>query len=239
MLSTTWQEYGYNIGIITEEMKAAGGVWLIGDNLPFFPWPEYPGYNNGLFMLKRWYAKENDGKYGPDQYKLKTNPAGLWEYVYVADGVHTCTVYRQAIAKTFAKTATVSLTAADAGIDLPPQIIRSWRLTSPSADGITICHQPQKELFIPGEGLGYTWRNWNTRYTDLETMNLLMTERHRMKTWSSLLTLIFAGTLTLKLFQNGELLKHIINEDNFIFINKGVEFEVDVIGEARGLTIFF
>lgn len=139
---------------MTREQKEGGGVWVIGNN-PYDTNPNYPGKNDGQFLVKSWWATA--AKYSRNYEPKDRVKEGQWEYVRTLDGQLNCLLTNNGIRYNFA------LNYPNDGIDIPPDTKRAWQLLPQfhHAAGITILRTLYKPPEKIGCGLGYEFSVWD------------------------------------------------------------------------------
>lgn len=224
-----WDRNGVWLHTLTEEEKQQGGIWTIGNN-PFDLSPDYPGRNDGSLLVKDWIA--NPDKYGGEGYAPKDRiHENRWEYVK-ANEVLQCRVFKDG------KTLIYNTHAHADGIDLPPEVRRSWHLPKGCsyASGITICREVIGRPLLPGSGPGYEFVPLigNTELSQLDILN----SPRNLQGWNYLYLQPFEGFIAFK--KNNKL--YILFPNDIAFVQHTDDFEcfpAEANVAGRGMGIFF
>lgn len=148
-----WDRGAY-FGALSQEERAAGGAWIIGDH-PHCSDPAFPGrITDRRLLVKLWLA--HPGKYTGEAYLQKNRLAdNEWEYVRVMTGRLDCTAQYDCDHFTY------RLEFPAEGVDLPPYAGRRWSLSNgfSEASGITVCRRDRG--YQAGHGCGYELCFWD------------------------------------------------------------------------------
>lgn len=149
-----WDDFGVWQHKLTPEEVEQGGVWTIGNKV-YNPSSDYPGKNNGEFLVKSWVA--NEKRYEKGLYPLKDHTKdNLWEFVDVL-GPHILSCeYHLADGMIYHSRPRGPHRA----IDIPPTEIRSWYLPSNPTSGITIQRKLSEKPLFDGWSPRYQYGSW-------------------------------------------------------------------------------
>lgn len=207
-------ENGVWLGRMTEEQMKAGGIWVIGDK-PYDSSPDYPGKNNGEVLVKSWVA--NPDKYGGEGYEPKDRVReDRWEYVRVKTGRLECRIHGHELLA-------YPLSYPDEGVELPPDIKRSWHLPQHYglATGITVCRKLDRAPFKAGAGHGYEYWPWEAAPTLQESH---ICNPANLRDWSVQYIEVFCGELLLLTAgpAPGQHDRHYLASGQHVFLRRGV-----------------
>lgn len=178
---------GVVLGRMTDEHRKQGGIWVIG-NSPYNQDPQYPGRNGGSLLVKSWVAHRD--KYGSGLYPIKDRAGdSVWEYVRVFTGCLELHIYDGDKIRRF------PLQYPDDGVEIPPEIKRSWELPEwcEEATGITICRTLQKYPVKGGYGTDYEFVSWDSE-SAVNLIRLSWCPRN-LNSWSVKYIEVFDGEL--------------------------------------------
>lgn len=213
---------------MTVEHDQAGGIWVAGDK-PFSAEDGYPGRNGGQLCVKLWFA--DHARYGPGKYQPKNRQdEQKWEYVKVWHGQ---------LGLEAKDIGTFLLSPPGEGVDIPPEVVRSWYLPADHAEawGITICRPLTQRPLQAGQGVGYELHQWDAG----EGFVYLPRQPRLLANWRLQLIIPVEGAFHLLRHRQRQ---QLVDESSFCFLTRDQRPEWVVgphsVGQehAKALSIF-
>lgn len=227
-----WDESGLWVCRRTEGQWLQGGVWIVGD-VPYCTDPDYPGKNDGSVLVKLWVA--HGDKYGGGYAPKERIAENRWEYVRVFGGCLVCEISDGSGNVVERR----GLCCLDPGIDLPPHVLRSWRLPGDrsfeTALGITICRRCEHFPLFAGEGRGYVVFVWDEEVFSLQPQRFSASECSPKA--QTQLVVVLGGTLLYSSAQDP--IQYALEEGDFTFLRSDAAVVWEPKRFSRGIVFYF